>query len=41
MSVYELAPQFQPTEQPLHARDLKTALLARVAAEKQSREMGG
>ncbi len=39
MSAYELAPQFQPTERPWHARDLKTTLLARVAAEKQRREM--
>ena len=39
MSAYELAPQFQPKGQPWHPRTLKSTILARVAAEKQRREM--
>ena len=38
-SAYELAPQFQPKDQPWHARNLKSILLVRVAREKQRREM--
>jgi hypothetical protein len=39
MSAYELAPQFQPKDPPWRARDLKNAILKRVAVEKQRREM--
>ena len=39
MSAYELAPQFQPKDRPWRARDLKSAILKRVAVEKQRREM--
>jgi hypothetical protein len=39
MSAYELAPQLQPKGLPWHPRTLKSAILARVAAEKQRREM--
>jgi hypothetical protein len=39
MSAYELAPQFQPKDQPWRARNLKSTLLERVAREKQRREL--
>jgi hypothetical protein len=39
MSAYELAPQLQPKDQPWRARNLKSALLERVAREKQRREL--
>ncbi len=39
MSAYELAPQFQPMDRPWSGRDLKSAMLERVAQEKQRREM--
>ena len=39
MSAYELAPQFQPKGLPWHPRSLKNSILARVATEKQRREM--
>jgi hypothetical protein len=38
-SAYELAPQLQPKDQPWRTRNIKNALLARAAAEKQRREM--
>ena len=38
-SAFELAPQLQPKDQPWRARDLKSAILERVAREKQRREV--
>jgi hypothetical protein len=39
MSAYELAPQFQSKERPWRTRDLRSAILKRVAVEKQRQEM--
>jgi hypothetical protein len=38
-AAYELAPPFQPQDLPWRARDLKGAILERVALEKQRREL--